>query len=185
MREERIRFTQMTNSLTIKDKCTLPIEVEKEDVVVVNKLVLAYLLNQGFADTARAFANDVLVQRSKCQGISFDFHNVPGSAHIDARKRVKSFISEGDVENAMLELQTSFPQVFERRYIRLALMCLNFVEMVANSTLNKDTSMDIDEELGSDEDSINHILEYGGLIESEYGVDKDPRVIEMIGVPIF
>lgn len=116
---------------------------------LVNRLVMEYLVHQGYSETARVFYDSSLAQANDLDETGEKFEDVPGAKDIEQRRHVVELIESGHVEKAIQSIQSLYPSFLSTfPIVHAQLLCLQFVEMVrlvAYQTSSGDVPMTISE----------------------------------------
>ncbi|KAH7192955.1 uncharacterized protein B0J16DRAFT_67590 [Fusarium flagelliforme] len=199
MREERDRVHK---AIQATDGSTLLAGFSETDLI--QNLVLQFLQHDGYVETARAFAEDMVLQKN---ALNFDSNTeytcvgLRDDEDANNRQRIRRAILEGDIDRALKYTNAYYPQVLqENEHVYFRLRCRKFIELVrkaaqlnmrnepnGNKHVNNQT-MDVDLN-GSENTSweadggenatelaeLEHsMLEYGQKLQEEYA--NDPRV---------
>ncbi|KAK5992403.1 Ran-binding protein 9 [Cladobotryum mycophilum] len=187
----------------IENADTSQLEPGMSETDLIQSLVLQFLQHDGYVETARAFAEDMKLQK---EALSLDPEaTVPGVSIKDDedannRQRIRRAILEGDIDRALKLTNACYPQVLrDNEQVYFKLRCRKFIEMVRkaaqlsmvyeskSSNGHSAQEMDLDESHGwgdnmMDTDSGDqaelmrletNMLEYGQTLQAEYS--NDPR----------
>ncbi|VUC37356.1 unnamed protein product [Clonostachys rosea] len=185
----------------IEATSTSHLDPELNESELLQTLVLQFLQHDGYVETARAFAEEITVEK---EALSLDPNaRVAGTSIKDDedannRQRIRAAVLEGDIDRALKYTKTYYPDVLVNDgYVYFRLRCRKFVEMIrkaAQMRLSMDTPrnnghlgasisqhMDVDENMELDEEQLSseieelerNMLKYGQTLQAEYA--NDPR----------
>ncbi|KAK0745309.1 hypothetical protein B0T21DRAFT_100723 [Apiosordaria backusii] len=173
---------------------------------LIQQLVLQFLQHDGYVETARAFAEEVHVEKSALRlgcNEPVESVNIKDDEDANNRQKIRRAILEGDIDRAMRYTEECYPNVLkENEQVYFRLRCRKFIEMIRkeaemnmklearNKILEeqrrKQGSGDNDEEMPDewDDEREFYILRLGKLSEEalEYGQElraeftSDPRM---------
>lgn len=120
---------------------------------LINELIKEYLIHSGYTATAKCFYSHTTGYLALIKGASAEldaaqhsFDSLEGAKSMENRQCIINIISDiqtlvasGNIDTALALIQQAFPRVLENRYIRLSLMCLQFVEMTTSGTVANGT----------------------------------------------
>ncbi|KAH7325955.1 concanavalin A-like lectin/glucanase domain-containing protein [Stachybotrys elegans] len=129
MKEQRMRVQRKIDKTS-----PMSLAAGMGETELIQTLVLQFLQHDGYVETARAFAEDIKVQKQALaldpsmhiEGMSFkddeDAHN---------RQRIRRAMLEGDVDKALKYTNAYYPQVLQdNEQVYFKLRCRKFIEMV-------------------------------------------------------
>uniref|UniRef100_A0A8H7NFI9 Protein SSH4 n=1 Tax=Bionectria ochroleuca TaxID=29856 RepID=A0A8H7NFI9_BIOOC len=185
----------------IEATTTSHLDPDLNESELLQTLVLQFLQHDGYVETARAFADEITVEK---EALSLDPNaKVAGTSIKDDedannRQRIRAAILEGDIDKALKYTTTYYPDVLDHDgYVYFRLRCRKFVEMIrkaAQMRLSMDKPrnnghfgasisqlMDVDENMELDEEHLSSeieglersMLKYGQTLQAEYA--NDPR----------
>ncbi|KAF5016924.1 hypothetical protein F66182_11239, partial [Fusarium sp. NRRL 66182] len=193
MREERERVQR---NIQATDTSTLVPGMSETDII--QALVLQFLQHDGYVETARAFAEDMKVQKEALSldpAVTVDGVSIRDDEDANNRQRIRRAILEGDIDRALKYTNAYYPHVLrDNEHVYFKLRCRRFIELVRKAAqlnmLNESKgaatqTMDIDltgsentawepdggentTELAELERSM---LEYGQKLQEEYAND--------------
>ncbi|GKT99764.1 spry protein [Fusarium langsethiae] len=179
---------------------------EWSETNIIQHLVLQFLQHDGYVETARAFAEDMAIQK---EALNLDPNSVVAyqsdrdDEDANNRQRIRRAILEGDIDRALKYTNAYYPHVLEdNEHVYFKLRCRKFIELVrkaaqlnmrneakGNKQVNNQT-MDIDLN-GSENTSWEtdggenatelaelerSMLEYGQKLHEEYANDQRAEV---------
>ncbi|KAM5369583.1 hypothetical protein ACJZ2D_008942 [Fusarium nematophilum] len=101
---------------------------------VIQALVLQFLQHDGYVETARAFAEDMKVQKEALSldpGVTVDGVNIRDDEDANNRQRIRRAILEGDIDRALKYTNAYYPHVLQdNEHVYFRLRCRRFIEMV-------------------------------------------------------
>ncbi|KAF4983314.1 hypothetical protein FZEAL_1252 [Fusarium zealandicum] len=101
---------------------------------VIQALVLQFLQHDGYVETARAFAEDMKVQKEALSldpGVTVDGVNLRDDEDANNRQRIRRAILEGDIDRALKYTNAYYPHVLQdNEHVYFRLRCRRFIEMV-------------------------------------------------------
>ncbi|OBS29094.1 hypothetical protein FPOA_03031 [Fusarium poae] len=130
MREERDKVRkaiQATDGSTI-----LP---EWSETELIQHLVLQFLQHDGYVETARAFAEDMRIQKEALNvnpnTVGFEYQSDREDEDANNRQRIRRAILEGDIDRALKYTNAYYPHVLEdNEHVYFKLRCRKFIELV-------------------------------------------------------
>ncbi|KAM0420815.1 hypothetical protein ACHAPT_011345 [Fusarium lateritium] len=129
MREEREKVQKDIQST---DTSSLVQGMSETDVI--QALVLQFLQHDGYVETARAFAEDMKVQKEALSldpGIKVDGVNIRDDEDANNRQRIRRAILEGDIDRALKYTNAYYPHVLQdNEHVYFRLRCRRFIELV-------------------------------------------------------
>ncbi|EEU45534.1 uncharacterized protein NECHADRAFT_69522 [Fusarium vanettenii 77-13-4] len=129
MREEREKVQKDIQST---DTSSLVQGMSETDVI--QALVLQFLQHDGYVETARAFAEDMKVQKEALSldpGLKVDGVNIRDDEDANNRQRIRRAILEGDIDRALKYTNAYYPHVLEdNEHVYFRLRCRRFIELV-------------------------------------------------------
>lgn len=118
----------------MKDEITSLEAIIKEAEVsrhTLNKIVLNYLLFEGYKETAIKFANEVGIELTR---ETEENSYLLGLKSIDKRNEIKSLILDGELESAINKVNLWYPDLLEtNEYLYFKLLLLSLIEMIRGS----------------------------------------------------
>ncbi|KAI5467107.1 concanavalin A-like lectin/glucanase domain-containing protein [Mariannaea sp. PMI_226] len=129
MREEREKVQR-----GIEETDTSNLVRGMNETNLIQALVLQFLQHDGYVETARAFAEDMRVQKEalnldpnvKVAGIS-----IRDDEDANNRQRIRRAILEGDIDRALKYTNAYYPHVLQdNEHVYFRLRCRRFIEMV-------------------------------------------------------
>ncbi|KAH6690561.1 ran-binding protein [Plectosphaerella plurivora] len=101
---------------------------------LVQTLVLQFLQQDGYIETARAFAEEMHTEK---KSLSIDPNeviediNVRDDEHATKRQRIRRAVLEGDIDRALKHTNAFYPEVLEHyEHVHFRLRCRKFIEMI-------------------------------------------------------
>ncbi|KAF4448743.1 hypothetical protein F53441_7891 [Fusarium austroafricanum] len=129
MREERERVQKDIQST---DTSSLVPDMSETDVI--QALVLQFLQHDGYVETARAFAEDMKVQKEALSldpGVKVDGISIRDDEDANNRQRIRRAILEGDIDRALKYTNAYYPHVLrDNEHVYFRLRCRKFIELV-------------------------------------------------------
>ncbi|KAJ3463130.1 hypothetical protein FSOLCH5_012814 [Fusarium solani] len=129
MREEREKVQKDIQST---DTSSLVQGMSETDVI--QALVLQFLQHDGYVETARAFAEDMKVQKEALSldpGLKVDGVNIRDDEDANNRQRIRRAILEGDIDRALKYTNAYYPHVLQdNEHVYFRLRCRRFIELV-------------------------------------------------------
>ncbi|KAK0387185.1 hypothetical protein NLU13_5498 [Sarocladium strictum] len=194
MREQRESVQQ---TISLADSSRLEPGMTETDLV--QTLVLQFLQHDGYVETARAFAEDMRVQKEALNmdpDTTVDGINIKDDEDANNRQRIRRAILEGDVDRALKFTNVYYPRVLaENEQVHFRLRCRRFVEMVRKIAIlnmkndsrgdaaEQDMDMDMDHPSPVDAEVQAELLElegsmleYGQSLQAEYATDPRREV---------
>ncbi|KAF5246539.1 hypothetical protein FAUST_1265 [Fusarium austroamericanum] len=199
MREER---EKVRKAIQATDGSAIQPDWSETDLI--QHLVLQFLQHDGYVETARAFAEDMAIQKEALNldpNTVIEYQTDRDDEDANNRQRIRRAILGGDIDRALKYTNAYYPHVLEDNdHVYFKLRCRKFIELVrkaaqlsmlneakGNKHVNNQT-MDID--LNGSENSSwetdggenatelaeleRSMLEYGQKLQEEYA--NDPRV---------
>ncbi|KFG81281.1 SPRY domain containing protein [Metarhizium anisopliae] len=119
-------------------------EIEKTDVSrlesglgetdLIQALVLQFLQHDGYVETARAFAEDIKLQKEALNldpNVTVDGINIKDDEDANNRQKIRKAILEGNIDRALKHTHVYYPRVFDENVqVHFKLCCRKFIEMV-------------------------------------------------------
>ncbi|PHH87303.1 hypothetical protein CDD83_9045 [Cordyceps sp. RAO-2017] len=129
MREQREKIQKDIDSAD-----TSQLEGGMKETDLIQTLVLQFLQHDGYVETARAFAEDMNLQKQALNldsSAETDGINIKDEEDANNRQRIRRAILEGDVERALKYTNAYYPQVLQdNEEVFFKLRCRKFIEMV-------------------------------------------------------
>ncbi|KHN96666.1 SPRY domain containing protein [Metarhizium album ARSEF 1941] len=129
MREQR---SKVQNEIEKTDISRLEPGMSETDLI--QALVLQFLQHDGYVETARAFAEDIKLQKEALNldpNVTVDGVNIEDDEDANNRQKIRKAILEGDIDRALKYTQAYYPPVFEENEdVHFKLCCRKFIEMV-------------------------------------------------------
>ncbi|RSL66965.1 hypothetical protein CEP54_003523 [Fusarium duplospermum] len=129
MREER---EKVQKDIQGTDTSSLVQGMSETDVI--QALVLQFLQHDGYVETARAFAEDMKVQKEALSldpGLKVDGVNIRDDEDANNRQRIRRAILEGDIDRALKYTNAYYPHVLQdNEHVYFRLRCRRFIELV-------------------------------------------------------
>ncbi|KAM0552484.1 hypothetical protein ACHAPJ_007812 [Fusarium lateritium] len=129
MREERERVQK---SIQTTDTSSLVPGMSETDVI--QALVLQFLQHDGYVETARAFAEDMKVQKEALSldpSVTVDGVSIRDDEDANNRQRIRRAILEGDIDRALKYTNAYYPHVLQdNEHVYFRLRCRRFIELV-------------------------------------------------------
>ncbi|KAI1812363.1 ran-binding protein [Poronia punctata] len=101
---------------------------------LIQKLVMQFLQHDGYVETAREFANELLAEQqalSSASGVPVENIAIKDNDDAHRRQRIRRAILEGDIDQALELIHESYPRVLEKNQdVCFKLKCRKFIEMV-------------------------------------------------------
>jgi hypothetical protein len=141
---------------------------------LIQKLVLQFLQHDGYVETAREFAQEILAEQ---QALTSDDDasmpvmgiNIKDDDDAHQRQRIRRAILEGDIDKALSLTDKHYPHVLKNnQHVYFKLKCRKFVEMVrkaAECSYGHDKKSnghyydDIPNQMDVDENSLSDLME--------------------------
>ncbi|KAH8699560.1 concanavalin A-like lectin/glucanase domain-containing protein [Ilyonectria robusta] len=129
MREER---EKVQKEIEATETSTLVPGMNETDLI--QALVLQFLQHDGYVETARAFAQDMKVQKEALNidpNVKVDGLNIRDDEDANNRQRIRKAILEGDIDRALKYTNAYYPHVLQdNEHVDFRLRCRRFIEMV-------------------------------------------------------
>lgn len=129
MREER---EKVQKDIEATETSTLVPGMNETDLI--QALVLQFLQHDGYVETARAFAQDMKVQKEALNidpNVKVDGLNIRDDEDANNRQRIRKAILEGDIDRALKYTNAYYPHVLQdNEHVDFRLRCRRFIEMV-------------------------------------------------------
>eukprot|EP00871_Galdieria_phlegrea_P004101 jgi/Galph1/4692/GphlegSOOS_G3390.1 len=137
-------------------------EVSIGEEALINNL-LGYLIHQGYALTATAFSEDT----NRTEKVNEQLLKTL------SRHRICSLVCQGNIDEAMKEMEKAYPVVLQDRQVVFELLCQKFVELIRRGAVDKAVELgktQLTEFIGHDADNIenaNRLSEISALLAYE------------------
>ncbi|KAF4996526.1 hypothetical protein FGRMN_4455 [Fusarium graminum] len=129
MREERLKVHK---DIQATDTSSLVPGMGETDLI--QALVLQFLQHDGYVETARAFAEDMKVQKEALSldpGVTVDGVSIRDDEDANNRQRIRRAILEGDIDRALKYTNAYYPHVLQdNEHVYFRLRCRKFIELV-------------------------------------------------------
>lgn len=129
MRDER---EKVHKAIETTDTSTLVPGMNETDII--QALVLQFLQHDGYVETARAFAEDMRVQKETLNldpNVRVAGVNIRDDEDANNRQRIRRAILEGDIDRALKYTNAYYPHVLQdNEHVYFRLRCRRFIEMV-------------------------------------------------------
>ncbi|ORY16556.1 Ran-binding protein-like protein [Clohesyomyces aquaticus] len=106
----------------------------RDETSLVHELVSQYLAHDGYVETARAFADEVMEESRALAGDDspeIDFMTPEEDHDAINRQRIRAAILDGDIDKALKHTQAYYPSVLHNNEnIYFKLRCRKFIEMI-------------------------------------------------------
>ncbi|KAK7403812.1 hypothetical protein QQX98_010409 [Neonectria punicea] len=163
---------------------------------LIQALVLQFLQHDGYVETARAFAEDMRVQKEALNldpSVEVDGLNIKDDEDANNRQRIRKAILEGDIDRALKYTNAYYPHVLQdNEHVDFRLRCRRFIEMVRKAaqinTLNDSkksnghttagTSQDMDLDMNGSENPAWAALDADGTENSAELVELERSMLE-------
>ncbi|KPM44768.1 hypothetical protein AK830_g1819 [Neonectria ditissima] len=191
MKEER---DKVQKEIDATETSTLVPGMNETDLI--QALVLQFLQHDGYVETARAFAEDMRVQKEALNldpSIKVDGLNIKDDEDANNRQRIRKAILEGDIDRALKYTNAYYPHVLQdNEHVDFRLRCRRFIEMVRKAaqlnTINDSkksnghaaagTSQDMDLDMNGSENPAWAALDADGTDNSAELVELERSMLE-------
>jgi hypothetical protein len=106
----------------------------RNETELIHDLIAQYLAHDGYVETARAFAEEVMEEsRSLANGDPAKVRHLNAEEDVDAinRQKIRSAILDGDIDKALKHTMAYYPSVLhDNEKIYFKLRCRKFIEMI-------------------------------------------------------
>jgi hypothetical protein len=137
-------------------------EGDKNEISLVNKLIVEWLVISGFPETAESLYKSSLGQSDILDSTNKSFASLSGSQSIRERNHIQSLIDQGKIIDSIQYLNDTYPSLLiEHPTIHCQLHCLVFIEMIKGNGDLMQT------------DDIDHLLEIVEYARSMKNLFKD------------
>ncbi|KAL7949598.1 hypothetical protein V8C42DRAFT_311370 [Trichoderma barbatum] len=113
---------------------TSQLEPGMNETDLIQALVLQFLQHDGYVETARAFAEDMKLQKEALNlnpNVTVDGLNIKDDEDANNRQRIRRAILDGEIDQALEYTNTYYPQVLrDNEQVYFKLRCRKFIEMV-------------------------------------------------------
>ncbi|KAL6837819.1 hypothetical protein V8C40DRAFT_230921 [Trichoderma camerunense] len=120
------------NAIQLAD--TSHLEPGMNETDLIQALVLQFLQHDGYVETARAFAEDMKLQKEALNlnpNVTVDGLNIKDDEDANNRQRIRRAILDGEIDQALDYTNTYYPQVLrDNEQVYFKLRCRKFIEMV-------------------------------------------------------
>ncbi|PTB68692.1 SPRY-domain-containing protein [Trichoderma citrinoviride] len=170
MKEQRL---QIQRAISVADTSQLEPGLSETDLI--QALVLQFLQHDGYVETARAFAEDLKLQKEALNmnpDVTVDGVSIKDDEDANNRQRIRRAILDGEIDLALKYTNTYYPQVLrDNEQVYFKLRCRKFIEMVRKAA---ELAMKYDgkggNELGQEMDlDVNSSHGWGGSMETDGG----------------
>ncbi|KAH6968496.1 hypothetical protein DER45DRAFT_13526 [Fusarium avenaceum] len=129
MREERMKVQR---DIQATETSSLVLGMGETDLI--QALVLQFLQHDGYVETARAFAEDMKVQKEALSldpAVTVDGVSIRDDEDANNRQRIRRAILEGDIDRALKYTNVYYPHVLQdNEHVYFRLRCRKFIELV-------------------------------------------------------
>lgn len=184
---------------------TSHLEPGMNETDLIQTLVLQFLQHDGYVETARAFAEDMKLQKEALNlnpDVTVDGVNIKDDEDANNRQRIRQAILDGEIDQALKYTDMFYPQVLQdNEQVYFKLRCRKFIEMVrkaAELSMKYDSKMGGEQEMdldlngnhgwgdNMDTDGGDHraeltklenkMLKYGQSLQGEYAGDSRKEI---------
>ncbi|KAI0134757.1 SPRY domain-containing protein [Xylariales sp. AK1849] len=196
MKEEQAKIRKAI-SATSTEKLASPSMSETE---LIQQLVLQFLHNDGYVETARAFAEEIQEEKTALSVDSttpVEGINLKDDVDANRRQRIRRAILEGDIDKALKFTKLDYPHVLkENEQVYFRLRCRKFIEMVRksgelnyhqNGSSKKSNGLSVEDhpnEMDLDENSFSDKMETEDGLDSSTGHDAVTTEMIMYGMQL-
>ncbi|KAL7959858.1 hypothetical protein V8C34DRAFT_97504 [Trichoderma compactum] len=118
----------------IQQADTSQLEPGMNETDLIQALVLQFLQHDGYVETARAFAEDMKLQKEALNlnpNVIVDGLNIKDDEDANNRQRIRRAILDGEIDQALDYTNAYYPQVLgDNEQVYFKLRCRKFIEMV-------------------------------------------------------
>ncbi|KAF2259807.1 Ran-binding protein-like protein [Lojkania enalia] len=104
-----------------------------DESILIHDLVGQYLAHDGYVETARAFAEEVIEEARALTGNDGELGYIEAAEDLDAinRQKIRAAILDGDIDKALKHTNAYYPSVLrDNENIYFKLRCRKFIEMI-------------------------------------------------------